>query len=36
MPREAERAGVADEVLPLRDIGPRIAALAGMPAGRSA
>lgn len=27
MPREAVRAGVADEVLPLADIGPRIAAL---------
>lgn len=27
MPREAVRAGVADEVLPLVDIGPRIAAL---------
>jgi two-component system chemotaxis response regulator CheB len=34
MPREAVRAGIADEVLPLSQIGPRIAELAGRPAER--
>lgn len=35
MPREAVRAGLADEVLPLAQIGPRIAELAGHPVGRA-
>jgi two-component system chemotaxis response regulator CheB len=35
MPREAVRAGLADEVLPLSQIGPRIAELAGRPVGHA-
>jgi two-component system, chemotaxis family, protein-glutamate methylesterase/glutaminase len=35
MPREAVRAGLADEVLPLAQVGPRIAELAGRPVGRA-